>query len=209
MLLRSKTFLLSLIEDQQLSCVIYMQHYPYIHLIVILFVQFILINIYFFFITYLFSFDFVVSSFSQLSPSYHRNYSIAIQWARRKRCTWNYFIGKRTDINIRLCLIRFLVQMVRIDEEWWTYTSMNFYRWLIEASTIPYVLLPIFSNYCMGYIDSFFDQCKSFQVCAIMLKVPLFFLMRYAENQPDCFLKDMEGWIFYALCKSSSKWNIY
>jgi hypothetical protein len=83
--------------------------------------------------------------------------------------------------------------------------SMNFYRWLIEASTIPYVLLRIFSNYCMGYIDSFFDECKSFQVCAIMLKVPLFFLMRYAENQPDCFLKDMEGWIFYALCKSSSK----
>jgi hypothetical protein len=43
----------------------------------------------------------------------------------------------------------------------------------------------------MGYIDSIFDECKSFQVCAIMLKVPLFFLMRIAENQPDCFLKDI------------------
>ncbi len=205
MLLRSKTFLLSSIEDQQLSCVIYMQHYPYIHLIVILFVQFIFINIYFFLL--LICFLLIL-----LSPRF-RNYrrliteTIQLQFNEQDERDAPGIILLEKEL-----ILTFVYVLSAFSYKWFGLMnndehipSMNFYRWLIEASTIPYVLLRIFSNYCMGYIDSFFDECKSFQVCAIMLKVPLFFLMRYAENQPDCFLKDMEGWIFYALCKSSSK----
>lgn len=205
MLLRSKTFLLSSIEDQQLSCVISMQHYPYIHLIVILFVQFILINIYFFLL--LICFLLIL-----LSPRF-RNYrrliteTIQLQFNEQDERDAPGIILLEKELILTFVYVLFAFSykwfgLMNNDEH---ITSMNFYRWLIEASTIPYVLLRIFSNYCMGYIDSFFDECKSIQVCAIMLKVPLFFLMRYAENQPDCFLKDMEGWIFYALCKSSSK----
>lgn len=205
MLLRSKPFLLSSIEDQQLSCVIYMQHYPYIHLIVILFVQFIFINIYFFLL--LICFLLIL-----LSPRF-RNYcrliteTIQLQFNEQdeRDAPGIILLEKELILTFVYVLFAFSYKWFRLMNNDEHITSMNFYRWLIEASTIPYVLLRIFSNYCMGYIDSFFDECKSFQVCAIMLKVPLFFLMRYAENQPDCFLKDMEGWIFYALCKSSSK----
>jgi len=210
MLFTNKTFLLqdvllSSIEDQQLSCIVDMQHYPYIHLIVILFVQFIFINIYFFL-------SLICLILVLLSPcfcNYRRLINETIQlrlYEQEERDAHGIILlEKEIILTFVYTLFAFLYKWFELMNNEKHITSTNFHRWLIEASTVPYILFCIFSNYCMGCIDNFFDECKSFQIRAIMLKVPLFFLMRYAENQPDFFLKEMEAWIFYALCKSSSK----
>ena len=202
MLFTSEIYVFPFIDDEQLSCIVRTQHYPYIYSIVVLLVQFILINILFFLL---------LTCFLLLPPCFpdhHHliNEIILLRFNERDERDGHGIILLKKEIIFTFIYIFFALVyqwfgLMNNDEY---IISRNCYRWLIEASTIPFILLRIFSNYCMGYIYTFFDECESCQICGMILKVPLFFLMRYAENQPYCFVKDMEGWIFYALCKSSS-----
>ncbi|CAF3026805.1 unnamed protein product [Rotaria sp. Silwood2] len=211
MLSTNKTFLLqdillSSIEDHQLSCFVHMQHSPYIHLIIILFVQFIFIKIYFILI---FIYLFLVF----LSPyfrNFHRHINETIQlrfYEQEKANTHGIIFLLENEIILTLVyiLFAFLYKWFGLMNNEDYITPTNFHRWLIEASTIPHILLCMICNYCIKCGDNFFDEFKSFHVHGIKIKIPLFFFMRYAENQPDLFLKEMKTWIFYALCQSSSK----
>ncbi len=77
-------------------------------------------------------------------------------------------------------------------------TSMNFYQWLIEASYIPIVLC---TTYSIGTLDNFIRLYRSFSLVVILIKVPVFVLMRYAESEKNFFLNDLKRFFFNMFCK--------
>jgi len=76
-------------------------------------------------------------------------------------------------------------------------TSMKFYQWSVEASYIPIVLS---STYCIGTIDNFVRQYRLFTLIAILIKIPLFVLMRYAETENNFFVNNLKAHYFYTFC---------
>jgi hypothetical protein len=81
----------------------------------------------------------------------------------------------------------------------YTITLMTFGRWFIEGSFTPFLICAAFWEYYIEFIINFFNNYQFYYVFAIMLKIPLFFVMRYAENQSDFFLNVLEAWFFNML----------
>jgi hypothetical protein len=86
-------------------------------------------------------------------------------------------------------------------------TQMHFLRWFIEASFFPVLIIICFYIYYVRCIDQIFDQNQTIYIAVIMLKVPLFFWMRYAECQLDAFPNRLEFCIRSAMCKVISERN--
>lgn len=86
-------------------------------------------------------------------------------------------------------------------------TSMNFRRWLIEASCAPFLLCGFLCGYYMGCLDMIFDEYQVFHMIGITLKIPLLFSMRYAESQPDLFLNHIETSLVSMFCQLIFKDN--
>ena len=84
----------------------------------------------------------------------------------------------------------------------YTITSMNFHQWLVEATFIPLILQ---STPFMIISEFFIDHYGLFHVCAVLTKIPLFVLMRYAEIKDDFFVNDMKAYFFHKFCKSPLK----
>ena len=84
-------------------------------------------------------------------------------------------------------------------------TSMIYQRWLIEASSFPGILCGTYYMYYVDSIDDLFDKYQSIYVLVLMLKIPLFFVMRYAEYQPYFFLNKIEISMITLLCKRLTK----
>lgn len=76
-------------------------------------------------------------------------------------------------------------------------TSMTFYLWSVEASYLPNIL--ILTCY-FETIDNFLRQYRSFTLIAILIKVPVFVLMRHAESEQNFFLNDAKAHFFYTFC---------
>ncbi len=76
---------------------------------------------------------------------------------------------------------------------------MNLRRWLIEASYSPLVFAIVILYYIES-IDNVLDEYPLIYVFTMMHKVPLFFLMRYAEGQPDCFVNKFEAYLVNRYC---------
>ncbi len=55
----------------------------------------------------------------------------------------------------------------------------------------PYLFSGIILEYYIGCLKTF-DQYQSFYIIGMILKLPLYFSMRCAENQPDFFLNRFE-----------------
>ena len=77
-------------------------------------------------------------------------------------------------------------------------TSMNFYRWFVEASHLPKAVSTIYS---IGTVDNFIRGYRSFTLMALLMKIPVFVLMRWAETQKSFFLNDINAYFFYKLCE--------
>lgn len=77
-------------------------------------------------------------------------------------------------------------------------TSMNFYRWLVEASHLPKSISTIYS---IGTVDNFIRVYRSFTLMALLMKIPVFVLMRWAETQKNFFLNDINAYCFSKLCE--------
>ena len=77
-------------------------------------------------------------------------------------------------------------------------TSMDFYQWSAEALYTPIILITI---YYFGTIEIFIDLYRSFSLFAILMKIPVLALMRYAESQRNFFLNDLKSFSFHLLCK--------
>jgi hypothetical protein len=80
-------------------------------------------------------------------------------------------------------------------------TSMIFGRWLIEASLAPLVLGAAVFEYYIEWNQNFFDQYHLYTAMVILVKVPLFILMRYNERHSDFFLNDLKVSFFKIFCK--------
>jgi hypothetical protein len=208
MLFRNETSLLSdvslsAIDKKQMTCIMEMQIWPHIHLIIIVFIQFILANIY------------IVLSFVSLllflmSPCFRSFLRIIKENIRlglyneEERYLYGITLLKKEMILIFVyMLFAFLYNWFGLVNNDNRITSVNFRRWLFEASFAPVVLCLAFFSYYMECVENLFDKYQLIYIYAIMLKVPLFFLMRYAESQSDFFLNELEASIFYSLCKSS------
>ena len=88
--------------------------------------------------------------------------------------TWCILVGDRTEI-----------------------TSMKFYQWSTEASYGPFVFLIISS---LGTYDHVVFLCRSFTIVSILIEIPVFLLMRYAEMENNLFLNDIKAHVFHILC---------
>lgn len=78
-------------------------------------------------------------------------------------------------------------------------TYMNFLRWLIEASLIPQILIFNVVDYFLCTED-FFQLYHLNYIPTIIMKIPLFVLMRYAESQSDFFLNEFQTSLFNLYC---------
>ena len=80
-------------------------------------------------------------------------------------------------------------------------TSMNIYQWSIEATFAPLIFA---STYCCSFIG---DELGTNQLYGhyqyrfiIMLKIPLFVLMRCAETYGSFFINEWRVSFFHSLC---------
>jgi len=100
--------------------------------------------------------------------------------------------------------IAFLYTWLQLVNSNYMVTYFNFLRWLIEASLFPQILIMTLPCYfvCM---EHFFDLYHAFYVPIIIIKFPLFILMRYAEVQSNSFINELQMLFFNGSCYFSLK----
>lgn len=105
----------------------------------------------------------------------------------------------------------FLYTWLQLVNSNYTVTYFNFLRWLIEASLVPRILITtLVPCYFVGIdIGEFFEQYHLSYVPIIIIKIPLFVLMRFAESQSNFLLNEVEIFFFKKLCDLSLKLHIY
>jgi hypothetical protein len=87
--------------------------------------------------------------------------------------------------------------------------QMYFSRWFIEASFFPVLIVICLCTYYIKCMYDIFDEYQTIYIIVIMLKVPLFFWMRYAECQLDAFPNTLESFIRSVMCKAICEPNIF
>jgi hypothetical protein len=112
---------------------------------------------------------------------------------------------KEMSLTFVYVLFAFLYKWFGLAKNDYRATAMNCRRWLVEGSLAPYLFVGILLEYYIGCIHIFFDEYQLFYIVAIILKVPLFFLMRCAESQPDFILNRYEYFLISTACESLSK----
>jgi len=195
----------SSIVGKQMQCIVNIRLWLLIHFLVIILIHAIFVYIYIV-LHICFALSFI------LSP-YFRSFIRAItanirlpSYAQEER----YFYGiilliKEMALTFVYVLFAFLYKWFGLVNNDSRITSLNFHRWLIEASFAPFLFCAIIFEYYIGCLDTVFDQYQLFYIIAITLKVPLYLLMRCAESQPDFFLNHFESFLIITLCKSFSK----
>jgi hypothetical protein len=83
--------------------------------------------------------------------------------------------------------ISFFCTWLQLVNSSYTVTYLNFLRWLIEASFLPQILILSFLDYFLGTMN-FFELYHLLYAPTIIIKIPLFILMRYAEIQSNFFI---------------------
>jgi hypothetical protein len=79
-------------------------------------------------------------------------------------------------------------------------TLMHVCRWFMEALFFPFVFFACFCIYYIGFMYDIFDEYQTIYIFTFMVKVPLFFLMRYAECRRDAFPNRLAAFIHSTLC---------
>lgn len=104
--------------------------------------------------------------------------------------------------------IAFLYTWLDLANNHYTLTYLNFLRWLIEASSLPYLSTITSFGYflCVG---SFPETYHLFYVPSIITKIPLFIWMRCAEIQSDVFLNRFQILLFNGFCYGPLNLHIY
>jgi hypothetical protein len=103
----------------------------------------------------------------------------------------------------------FLYTWIGVVNSNYTVTYLNFLCWLIEASVVPEALIiSLFFNFLSLEID-FCHEYHGLYVSMLIIKLPLFILMRYAESQSDFFINAYPPYLFKILCYQPSQSNIH
>ncbi len=161
-----------------MSCIVYMQLWPRTHLIIILFIQFIFINISRS-LTYICVTLFILSSRFRSFLDVIKEYIPLRVYDPQERYLYGIALLKKEMALIFVyILFAFLYNCFGLVNNDYRMTSVKFRRWLIEALSVPVLLLGALFSHYIGCIDIFFDEYQSFYINAFMIKVPLFFLTR-------------------------------
>lgn len=80
-------------------------------------------------------------------------------------------------------------------------TSMDVYRWLLEASLMPLTLCDYLLSHYISLDDEVICETQSCFVMEISIRVPLFILMRFAESKSNFFVNVFEAHLVDSLCK--------
>ena len=110
-----------------------------------------------------------------------------------------FWVLRELTMTLIYVLFAFLYKWFGLASNGSFLTSMNFHRWFVEASYAPFHFCVFVLKYYIGYKN----------IVTMALKVPLFFLMRWAESQPNFFLNNFESLLISELCKLVLKWNLY
>lgn len=81
-----------------------------------------------------------------------------------------------------------------------TITYIIFIRWLIESLLVPFGWFAYTLQYYLRD-EVFLDVPYLCDILDVMLKLPLFFIMRYNENKSDFFLHKREICYFFMWCR--------
>lgn len=192
---------LSSIEDKQMSCYINAKLWILTHLSITFFIELLFLYIYLILlciclVSFLYNPDWYRSIRNIFESYYLRPYE-----EEEEELIFLYSIGlliKEITLIFVYVFFAFMYKWFGLVHDTHIITSMNFYQWLVEASYIPIVLS---TTYFIGTIENFVRLYRSFSLVAIMIKIPVFVLMRYAESENNFFLNDLKASFFYILCK--------
>jgi len=121
---------------------------------------------------------------------------------------WLILFRKEVLLILVYVLLAFFCKLFGFVSNDFSVTHMNFQRWLIEASFFPTILTASFLTYYVRCLCDAFDEHQTIYVMAVMLKVPVFFLMRYAECKRDFILNRLETDMVIGICKWRSELNL-
>jgi hypothetical protein len=80
-------------------------------------------------------------------------------------------------------------------------TSINRRRWIVEATSTPFLCCAFLIEYSVGRPNIIFDEHQLYCIAVISVKLPVFFFMRFAESQPDFFLNHFELFLLKKTCQ--------
>jgi hypothetical protein len=192
---------LSSIEDKQMSCYINAEVWILTHWSLTYFIELTFLYIYLILSCILFVLLVYNPNWIRLFDNIFQSYYLRLHHEEdEKERIFLYAIGvliKETILISIYVFFAFIYNWFVLVHDKVEITSMKFYQWLVEASYIPIVLS---STYCFGTIDNFVRQYRLFALVAILIKVPLFVLMRYAETENNFFINNLKADFFYTWC---------
>ncbi len=118
---------------------------------------------------------------------------------------WIIMMMKEITSIIAYSLLAFLFKFFGFVNNDSSITQMHVRLWFIEASFFPLLFFGCFCIYYVRCMYDIFDEYQTVYIIIIMLKVPLFFWMRYAECQLDAFPNRLEAYILSGICKVISE----
>jgi hypothetical protein len=123
------------------------------------------------------------------------------EFVRRQRNHFIALIKEDMVVVFFYVLSAFLYTWLWLMKSYQSISWMYFIRWSIEATCIPFI---VSAFYC-GLFDILMMDYKSgtYMTGLIMLKLPVFFIMRYAETESIIILNRLQVGLFYLLCNSS------
>lgn len=202
MAMRNETIILSAVgllsdNDKQIRCLTTIEIHIRTHLIIT-----ILIHMFFCLICIALSFIsalliLISTRFRHLIHIMTSNISFR-QYAPERR--YSYGFGLLIKEVISVCIYVLLASLYKwfgLANNDSHITSMNVRRWLVEGSNALFIIFALFIDFYFRWIYVF-DEYQFFSIIGMTQKLPLFFLMRYVDSRPDCFLNRFE---YYLICK--------
>ncbi len=123
------------------------------------------------------------------------------EFIRPQRDNFTALIKEDMVVIFFYVLSAFLYTWLWLMKSYQNISWMYFIRWSIEATCIPFIA----SAFYCGLFDILIMDYKSgaYMTGLILLKVPVFFVTRYAETGSIIILNRLQVNLFYLLCNSS------
>jgi hypothetical protein len=80
-------------------------------------------------------------------------------------------------------------------------TWIKIRRWFFEVTYVPYLCFAFLIEQSVGRPNIIFDEHQSYYIAVIVVKLPVFFVMRFSESQPDFFRNHFELFLLEKRCE--------
>lgn len=201
MLLINETFIFLpnqslLVEYNQFSCISNTKIWLLIHFIITRSIESLLIQVVFWF--YIIMILFFFSYWKHISNIVDGNWLSICDLDRYSLMI--IVLKKEMKLIFVYVYIAFVYTWLDLVYTNYTITYLNFLRWLIEASLLPQLLFLTFVSYYFLCMEDFFQTYRVLYVPIIIIRIPLFILMRYAESNSDFFINQYQISMFNTFC---------